>query len=79
MLVVEAQELMAEILNCDSEALPSESTPLRNIEGWDSLKHVLLVVGLENRINLKLSAEEIKAIVTLGDVARVLSQKGTHA
>jgi acyl carrier protein len=75
----ELQELMAGILMCEPGTLPPESTPLRDIKGWDSLKHVLLVVGLEKHLNAQLTAEEIQGIVTLADVARVLRQKGVDA
>jgi acyl carrier protein len=75
----ELEELMASILMCDPGDLPPESTPLREIKGWDSLKHVLLVVGLEKHLNAQLSAEQIKGIVTLADVACVLRQKGVNA
>ena len=70
---------MSGILMCEPEAMPPESTPLRDIEGWDSLKHVLLVVGLENKLNAKLTAEEIQGIVTVDDVGRVLREKGVDA
>lgn len=75
----ELQKLMSGILVCEPEAMPPESTPLRDIEGWDSLKHVMLVVGLENKLNAKLTAEEIQGIVTVADVGRVLKQKGADA
>jgi acyl carrier protein len=75
----ELQELLTNVLMCEPDDLPPESTPLRDIEGWDSLKHVLLIVQIESRLNEKLSAEEIQEIVTLADVARVLRQKGVHA
>ncbi len=75
----ELQELMSGILMCEPEALPPESTPLRDIEGWDSLKHVLLVVGLEKHLNAQLTAEEIQGIVTLGDVGRLLGEKYLNA
>lgn len=75
----EFQELMAGILMCAPEDLPPESTPLRDIEGWDSLKHVQLIVRLEGMLDGKLTAEEIQGIVTLGDVARVLRLKGVNA
>jgi acyl carrier protein len=75
----ELQELMAGILMCEPGTLPPESTPLRDIKGWDSLKHVLLVVGLEKHLNAQLTAEEIQGIVTLADVACVLRQKGVDA
>jgi acyl carrier protein len=75
----EFQELMAGILMCAPEDLPPEPTPLREIEGWDSLKHVQLIVRLEGMLDGKLTAEEIQGIVTLGDVARVLRLKGVNA
>ena len=75
----ELQEFMAGILMCEPGTLPAESTPLRDIKGWDSLKHVLLIVGLEKHLNAQLTAEEIKGIVTLADVARLLREKGIDA
>lgn len=73
------EELMASILMCEPGTLPAEATPLRDIKGWDSLKHVLLVVGLEQRLKAKLSAEEIKRLVTLADVRNIMRQKSSDA
>lgn len=75
----ELGKLMASVLMCEPGTLPPESTPLREIKGWDSLKHVLLILGLEKHLNTKLTAEEIHEIVTLGDVACVLKRKDTNA
>jgi acyl carrier protein len=70
------KDLMAGILTTDASSLPPVSTPLRDIEGWDSLKHVLLVVGIERDFQVKLTADEIRAMVTMADVARILQDKG---
>ena len=70
------REMLAEIVMCDVESLPPASTPLVEIEGWDSLKHVMLVVGLETSFAVKLSADEIKSMVTVADISRVLKGKG---
>ena len=40
------QETLGGILSCDVASL-EPSTALRDIDGWDSLRHVMLVVGLE--------------------------------
>jgi acyl carrier protein len=69
------QEVLAEILMCDVGSLPPASTPLRDTEGWDSLKHVMLVVGLEQTFGVKLSAEDIRSMVTVGDIGRVLKDR----
>ena len=73
------QEFLSGILMCEPETVPPQSTPLRDIEGWDSLKHVLLVVRLENELNAKLTADEIQGIVSIDDVGRVLREKGVNA
>jgi acyl carrier protein len=70
------KELVANILAADSESLPPVATPLRDIEGWDSLKHVQLVVGLESGFRVKLSADDIKQMVTMADIGRILQEKG---
>ena len=75
----ELQELMASVLMCEPADLPVESTSLRDIKGWDSLKHVLLVVGLEKHLNAQLTAGQIQKIITLADVRRLLMRKGTDA
>ena len=74
-----AQELIANIVSCEAELLPSDSTPLRKIKGWDSLKHVLLVVQLEKHLERELTAEEIQCVLTLADVAALLQQKRADA
>jgi acyl carrier protein len=68
-------EILAEILMCDVDALPP-TTRLRDTEGWDSLRHVTLIVGLERSFAVKLSAEDIRSMVTVGDIERVLTEKG---
>jgi acyl carrier protein len=75
----EFHELMRNVLMCESADLPPESTPLREITGWDSLKHVLLIVGLEKKLKAQLSAEQIQQIITLADVASLLGRKGSDA
>jgi acyl carrier protein len=74
----EVEKLMTSVLMREPGTLPPE-TALRNIKGWDSLKHVLLIVALEKHLNAQLTAEEIQGIVTLADVARLLRQKGIGA
>jgi acyl carrier protein len=69
------QEWMADMLMCTPETLPPAHTRLNEIEGWDSLRHVSLILGLERALNQKLTAEQIQGMTTLGDVAGMLGQK----
>jgi acyl carrier protein len=74
----EIEQLIANIVSCEPESVPSDSTRLRDIKGWDSLKHVLLVVQLEKRLERQLTAEEIQHIGTVGDVAALIEPKSAN-
>lgn len=76
---IEVREWIAELLMCSADDLPPECTRLSDLEGWDSLKHVGLIIGLEKQLNAKLSAEQIRGIITLGDVTSILKQKAVDA
>jgi acyl carrier protein len=73
------QEWLADVLMCAPESLPAEHTPLNQIEGWDSLKHVSLILSLERTLNQKLSADQIRSIVTIRDLASVLERSAADA
>lgn len=70
----EVQEWIADVLMCAPEDLPPAHTPLAEVDGWDSLRHVSLILGLEKRLNQKLTADQIRNIVTVGDVTDLLGQ-----
>lgn len=70
------RDLIADVFGFGPERLPDDDALLRDLEGWDSLKHVRLVVGLEERIGAQLEAEEIEGITTLADVRRTLDRRG---
>jgi hypothetical protein len=46
-LMYELRKWIADALMCEVDDLPPERTRLADIEGWDSLRHVGLIVGLE--------------------------------
>jgi acyl carrier protein len=70
------QDILMEILMCDDGSSFPASTALRDIDGWDSLKHVMLVLELEKCFTVKLSADDIESMVTVADIERVLKEKG---
>jgi acyl carrier protein len=46
-----------------------------NIESWDSVQHLNLVLALEEKFNLQLSPEEIEQMKTIADVTKVVEGK----
>lgn len=64
----------------ENEALTiSDDTVFGDVPGWDSLKHVELVVGLESRFGLDLNAGEIAQMTSKRAVRELLAGKGHDA
>ena len=61
-----------------------ESTPIgddtafSSLPGWDSLKHVELVVGIETHFNVDLTAVEIAELKSKAAVRSVLVRRGVY-
>jgi acyl carrier protein len=66
-----ARELIAEVLRTNVQIPPGEVL-LANIEGWDSLKGVRLVLRLEELVGRELSEEDIENLQSVEDVDRLL-------
>lgn len=66
-----ARELIAEVLRT-SVPIPADDVLLAQIEGWDSLKGVRLVLRLEEIIGRELSEDDIEKLQSVEDVDRLL-------
>jgi acyl carrier protein len=66
-----ARELIAEILRTNVSIPPGE-TLLANVEGWDSLKGVRLVLRLEEIMGRELSEDDIAKLQSVEDVDLLL-------
>lgn len=45
------------------------------VEGWDSLGHVRLMVAIEKALGISLSTSEITGLANVGELAAVISRK----
>ena len=66
-----ARMLIAEIVR-RAPVVDSGGTPLAEIEGWDSLKGVRLVLRMQEIVGRELSEDEIAGLHSLADVDRLL-------
>ena len=46
-----------------------------DVEGWDSLSHVNLIMAVENRFNIRFSHKEVIGFKNIGDLARCVESK----
>ena len=68
------KELMAELFKMKTEKI-TDSLTMKDTDVWDSLKHMELVVSIEQTIGKELTFDEIVAMKTFKDIKRVLREK----
>jgi acyl carrier protein len=68
---MQARELIAEILR-NNAVIPQGEILLANVEGWDSLKGVRLVLRLEEIVGRELSEDDISKLQSVQDVDLLL-------
>ena len=49
-----------------------------DINDWDSLNHLNLVMAINNKFEINLEFEEVMSIETIGDIFRILEEKGIN-
>jgi acyl carrier protein len=69
---MDASQLVASIIRRDTLVVP-DTTLLSEIDGWDSLKGVRLVLRLEEITGRELLESEIEGLQMVGDVGRILN------
>ena len=59
----------------DPALVISDATSPVDIEGWDSFNHINLMMQLEEDFGLSFTTQEIGAIVSVGDLFRIIEMK----
>ncbi len=55
--------VMAQIFNVDIDSITEESSP-ENIKRWDSLKHIQLVLAIEDEFDITFSDDDIPNLLS---------------
>ncbi len=53
----------------------NEQTTADDIDGWDSLSHVNLIVAVETTFNIRFSQKELLTFKNVGDLVRSIESK----
>jgi acyl carrier protein len=63
----------------DDELVITEATSAADIDGWDSMAHINLIIAVEKRFGVKFAASEIATLArrgqTVGSIMRILEAK----
>ena len=59
----------------DDDLVINPSTTAQDIDGWDSLAHISLIVAIEKSFNLRFSTAEIFDFENVGQMAELILRK----
>ena len=65
---------LADIIDEDSVAL-TEATTADDVEGWDSIAHVKLIIALESAFGVRFESSEISAPDNVGQLVSLIEGK----
>ncbi len=67
-------EIVREVLMRDNIFLIPDLAP-EDIEGWDSIRMIEILVATEDRFSIKIHSNELDNIRCVGDIARLVEAK----
>ena len=73
-ILQELTPLFRDVLDLPDLVLVADSNA-HNVEGWDSLAHVNLVVGIEKQYKIKFALGELQGLKNVGEMASLIGKK----
>ena len=70
----ELNAVFRQVLEDDTIEL-TPTTTAEDVEGWDSMNHIFIVVELEKRFGVKFQAAEMEELKNVGELATLVEQK----
>ena len=61
----------------DDELQVNESTTAADVEDWDSMKHVSLMLAVEREFKLRFTASEIAGLASVGELMSLIQSKSS--
>jgi acyl carrier protein len=69
------ERILAEVLQIPTSRI-TENLAMKDVDSWDSLKHMELITSLEQSFEIQLTFDEIVAMQSVAEIKRVLKAKG---
>ncbi len=62
----------------DEDITLTEKTVADDIEEWDSLEHINLIIAIEERFGLKFTMKEVTGMKNVGEMVDIILERGTR-
>jgi acyl carrier protein len=72
------RDIMADVLDIDADDIGPDTTA-DDVEEWDSLSHIRLMVAIERRFGIAFDNAEIAELQNVGELVALVEAKGGKA
>ncbi|MDR2642066.1 MAG: acyl carrier protein [Planctomycetaceae bacterium] len=73
-IVFQLNTIFADIFNIDKSTL-TDKTSAKDVDGWDSVAHVMLITSIEKKFAIRFTGREIAGFKTVGDLIDAVEKK----
>jgi acyl carrier protein len=67
-------QIISDVLDVPVQSLTPQTTPAQ-VERWDSVQHLNLVLALEQAMGLQFNPEEIEGMQSVGAIVEIVGRK----
>lgn len=73
-ILAQLRDMMIDVFDVDDLTV-TPATTADDVEEWDSLSHVRLVVAIERKFGIKFTNSEIEGLKSVGDLVNLIEAK----
>lgn len=73
-IITQVNDIFKDVLDNDDITL-TDATTAKDVEDWDSLNHIQLVVGIEKKFKIRFTAKEIHSWQNVGELVNCVAGK----
>lgn len=73
-IMLEVQEIFREVFD-DEEIVLTEEMSSADLEDWDSIEHINIVLQLEQHFGIKVDMGEMVELNTIGNIVNIIEKK----